>query len=98
MGIVLRVEGVADTDEVDAASAAAALCCLEALEHCGPGARATVVVSEGHLTFEIVDQDGRSADGLGGLLDRVEALDGLLTVDQPVGGGTRLAGSLPWAP
>ena len=97
-GIVLHVEGVADTDEVDAASAAAALCCLQALDHCGPGARATVAVSEGHLTFEIDDEDGRSADGLTGLLDRVEALGGLLTVDKPVGGGTRVAGSLPWAP
>lgn len=97
-GIVLNVEGVADREEVGAASAAAALSCLEALERCAPGARATVVVSEGHLTFEIIDEGGGSADGLAGLVDRVEALDGLLRVDKPVGGGTRLAGSIPWAP
>ena len=94
-GIPLHVD-IPETDELDAASAAAALCCLEALEHGGPGARATVVVSQEHLTFEIVDAEEQSADGLGCLLDRVEALDGVLTIDTSEGGETRVAGSLPW--
>jgi signal transduction histidine kinase len=94
-GITLDVD-IAETEELDAASAAAALCCLEAFEHSGPGARATVVVSEEHLTFEIVDAEERSAEGLARLVDRVEALNGRLTIDTTEGAGTRVAGSLPW--
>jgi len=94
--VTLHVD-VAETHDLDAASSAAAVCCLEALEHAGPGARASVALSEeGHLTFEIVDAD-ESAEWLSDLLDRVEALDGRLTIETPEGGGTRVAGSLPWS-
>jgi signal transduction histidine kinase len=94
-GIILDVD-IAETDELDAGSAAAALCCLRALEHAGPRARATVVVSEEYLTFEIVGAEEPSAEGLARLLDRVEALNGRLTIDRTEGDGTRVAGSLPW--
>jgi signal transduction histidine kinase len=36
-------------------------------------------------------------DGLRGLHDRVEALDGSLEVDSPAGGGTRVRARLPIA-
>ena len=33
--------------------------------------------------------------GLQGMVDRVRALDGQLEIDSPVGGGTRIAATLP---
>ncbi|HEX4678438.1 MAG TPA: sensor domain-containing protein [Gaiellaceae bacterium] len=53
------------------------------------------------LVLEIAD-DGRGGakpdgDGLRGLRRRVEALDGMLTIDSPSGGGTRLRAELPCA-
>ena len=39
--------------------------------------------------------DAERGSGLRGLADRVAALDGTLTVDSPVGGGTRLRAELP---
>ena len=80
------------------------LCCLEALEHAGAEARATVTVrkEDGAIAFEVVEQGGRSEAagrgldaGLDGLRDRVEALGGWLTVSSDPRGGTRLSGSLP---
>ena len=81
------------------------LCCLEALEHAGAGARAAVTVrdEEGALAFEVVE-DGvarsagaaaRSDAGLDRLRDRVEALGGRLTIRSEPGRGTRVSGSLP---
>ena len=77
-------------------------CCLEVLERAGEGARVMVSVrdEEGALAFEIVDDGaGSAATASGGLLDglrdRVEALDGQLTVQSELGQGTRVSGSLP---
>ncbi len=56
----------------------------------------------GSLMIEVED-DGiggaRTEDGSGlrGLTDRVEALGGRLTIQSPVGGGTRLVGEIPCA-
>jgi signal transduction histidine kinase len=54
----------------------------------------------GVLALEINDDGVGGADaargsGLRGLADRVAALDGHLTVDSPVGGGTRLTAVIP---
>jgi signal transduction histidine kinase len=72
-------------------------CCLEALEHAGPGARATVTVrdEDGAVAFEVVEDGSGSGAGLERLRDRVEALGGRLTIRAEPGRGTRVAGSLP---
>ena len=72
-------------------------CCLEALEHAGAGARATVTVrdEDGAVAFEVVEDGSRSGAGLERLRDRVEALGGRLTIRSEPGRGTRVSGSLP---
>jgi signal transduction histidine kinase len=72
-------------------------CCLEAFEHAGPGARATVTVRDGDgaVAFEVVEDGSRSGAGLDRLRDRVEALGGRVTIRSEPGRGTRVAGSLP---
>jgi signal transduction histidine kinase len=81
-------------------------CWLDALEHAGGEARATVTVraEEAALTFEFVEEGARSAEAAGGaetrldrLRDRVEALGGRLAVESDSAGGTRVFGSLPLA-
>jgi signal transduction histidine kinase len=80
------------------------LCCLEALEHAGAGARATITVraEEGALAFEVVEDGARSAAetarsdaGFNRLRDRVEALGGRLTIRSAPGQGTGVSGSFP---
>ncbi|MGY1857952.1 sensor histidine kinase [Modestobacter sp. SYSU DS0290] len=63
-------------------------------------ARVTVVRQAGRLRVEVED-DGRGGavlapgHGLAGLADRLRAVDGVLAVDSPRGGPTRLIGDLP---
>jgi signal transduction histidine kinase len=78
-------------------AAAVYWCCLEALEHAGAGARATVTVrdEDGAVAFEVVEDGSRSGEGLDRLRDRVEALGGWLTIRSDAGRGTRVSGSLP---
>ena len=57
---------------------------------------------DGHLRLEIADDgvggaDPASGSGLRGLIDRVSALGGLLEIESPPGGGTRLVADLPLA-
>jgi signal transduction histidine kinase len=64
------------------------------------GAAVTARVQGGELRVEICDDGvgGASTDGhcgLGGLKDRVAALDGRLSVESPAGGGTRVCALLP---
>jgi signal transduction histidine kinase len=51
------------------------------------------------LVVEVSDDGAGGANpagsGLQGLVDRVEALGGMLAVDSPAGGGTRLHARLP---
>ena len=77
----------------------------EALANVGKYARATsakirVVHDDGGLVVEIADDGVGGADatrgsGLRGLADRVEALDGRLQVDSPLGAGTVVRAELP---
>jgi len=59
-------------------------------------------VHDGRLTIEVADNgrggaDGNWGSGLQGLTDRVATLNGWLTVQSPVGGGTRLRAEIPCA-
>jgi signal transduction histidine kinase len=58
-----------------------------------PGALEVVVADDGVGGAEM---DGGS--GLRGLADRVAALEGELTLDSPLGGGTRLTARIPTRP
>lgn len=64
--------------------------------------RATVRVRrvDEDLSIEVDDDgiggaDPRSGSGLRGLADRLAALDGAMTVESPVGGGTRISARIP---
>jgi signal transduction histidine kinase len=52
------------------------------------------------LRIEVADDgiggaDPGSGSGLRGLVDRLSALDGTITIDSPVGGGTRISAQIP---
>ena len=64
--------------------------------------KATVRVSglADHLTIEVSDNgvggaDPRAGSGLRGLADRLAALDGTISVESPVGGGTKISAQIP---
>jgi signal transduction histidine kinase len=73
------------------------LSCLEALEHAGADAPATITVrqEDGALAFDVVAAGTGSDAELEWLRDRVEALGGRLTVGTERSGVTRISGSLP---
>ncbi|MFJ3303623.1 sensor histidine kinase [Streptomyces sp. NPDC086549] len=65
--------------------------------------RATVDVwqSDNRLMLQVVDDGVGGADvsagsGLAGLAERLDAVDGILVVDSPSGGPTRVTAELPW--
>ena len=63
-------------------------------------ARVRVQRADGHAVVEVADDgvggaDAKGGSGLCGLVDRVEALGGRLTVTSPAGAGTRLRAELP---
>lgn len=86
-------------------AAAAYYVCAEALANVAKHAVASRVRLElterpGWLRVAVVDDGIGGADpshgsGIGGLVDRVEALGGALTVSSPTGGGTSVAAELP---
>jgi signal transduction histidine kinase len=64
------------------------------------GARITIRRQPGRLVVEVSDDgagDARAEGGSGlrGLADRVASVGGVLRVDSPPGGGTRLEADLP---
>jgi signal transduction histidine kinase len=63
-------------------------------------AEVTARVADGELRIEVCDNGvggarGDHATGLGGLEDRVSALDGRLVLESPPGEGTRVCAQLP---
>jgi signal transduction histidine kinase len=65
--------------------------------------RATVDVwrSQDRLMLQVMDDGRGGADtsagsGLAGLTERLDAVDGILAVDSPVGGPTTITAELPW--
>ncbi|WP_037674352.1 sensor histidine kinase [Streptomyces griseus] len=56
---------------------------------------------ENRLMLQVVDNgvggaDASGGSGLAGLAGRLDAVDGILVVDSPVGGPTRVTAELPW--
>jgi signal transduction histidine kinase len=100
----IRVDGLGRyAPEVEAA---VYFSCLEALQNVAKYAEAssatvTLEQSNGHLTFEVVD-DGRGFDpqaertgtGLQGIADRLGALHGEVTIRSGPGAGTRIRGRI----
>jgi signal transduction histidine kinase len=78
----------------------------ELLQNIGKHSRArsaTVDVwrSENRLMLQVVDDgvggaDASAGSGLAGLAERLDAVDGILVVDSPAGGPTRVTAELPW--
>jgi signal transduction histidine kinase len=72
-----------------------------AIRHAGAAEVSIGVTSEGHVMAVTIADDGRggadpaAGSGLRGLLDRVAALGGRLTVTSPQGGGTIVTAELP---
>jgi signal transduction histidine kinase/uncharacterized protein YhfF len=65
--------------------------------------RVRVALSGRTLEIEVTDDgvggaSASSGSGLRGLADRIEALGGTLTLESPLGEGTRIAASIPLAP
>ncbi|MFE9173147.1 sensor histidine kinase [Streptomyces kebangsaanensis] len=57
--------------------------------------------TENRLMLQVVDDGAGGADlskgsGLAGLTERLDAVDGILVVDSPAGGPTRVTAELPW--
>ncbi|MFC9312471.1 sensor histidine kinase [Streptomyces sp. NPDC057011] len=73
-------------------------------KHAGPDARGAGVEvwREGARLLIRVSDDGRGGaaasggSGLAGLGERLDAVDGVLVVDSPAGGGTTVTAELPW--
>ncbi len=96
-GVRVSFELAAGARYPPAVAGAVYWCCLDAFEHAGAGARATVAVrdEEGAVAFEVVTDDSGSGAGLDRLRDRVEALGGRLAIRPEPGRGMRISGSLP---
>jgi signal transduction histidine kinase len=103
----VEIERVPDERLPAAIEAAAYFVVSEALANAVKHSHATsmsaVVASGGGSLVVEVDDDGiggaatRPGSGLAGLEDRVQALDGQLTLSSPAGSGTRLRAELPYA-
>ncbi len=93
-----------------AIEAAAYYVAAEALANVAKYAEATLAEvrvaedeEEGAIVVEVTDDGVGGADpsrgsGLEGLVDRVETLDGALSVESPPGGGTHVRATIPMAP
>ncbi|WP_369233914.1 sensor histidine kinase [Streptomyces sp. R21] len=78
----------------------------ELLQNISKHSRATMAMVdvwrvENRLMIQVTDNGVGGADvsggsGLGGLAERLDAVDGILVVDSPVAGPTRITAELPW--
>ncbi|HEV2814543.1 MAG TPA: ATP-binding protein, partial [Solirubrobacteraceae bacterium] len=100
-----NVEIVADERPPLAVEATAYFVVCEALANAARYSDASAVEvavlrSDGMLVVAVTDDgkggaDPRTGSGLGGLTDRVAALEGTLIVHSPAGGGTRVEAVIP---
>jgi signal transduction histidine kinase len=106
--VPVDVEVALDERPPDAVETAAYYVVAEALTNVGKHAGATAAGvdirrAEERLLIEVRDDGHGGAartpgSGLEGLAQRAEALDGVLTIDSPVGGPTMIRAELPWKP
>jgi signal transduction histidine kinase len=96
-GVTAVVEVPARADYPPEVSAAVYWSCVEALSSASSGSQATVSVREpdGALTFEVAIAGHLPEGRLDRLRDRIEALDGRLTVDEAQDLRSRVQGWLP---
>jgi signal transduction histidine kinase len=101
-GVATRVRVAEGTALPPQLAATVYSCCVATFEQVGAGTRSTITVREedGMLAFEIVTNgsNSASADDLGPIRDRVEALGGRLTIESEPGQPFRISGSLPISP
>jgi signal transduction histidine kinase len=104
--LVVRVDVALDERPPETVETAAYFVVAESLANAGKHANAanvdiTVWRVDGRLVVEVADDGSGGADaagnGLRGLERRVEALDGTLDVESPVGGGTIVRAVMPCA-
>ncbi|HMJ32418.1 MAG TPA: ATP-binding protein [Baekduia sp.] len=104
--VALRVDGLDERLSPAIESAAffvVSKAIVNAVKHAGPGSLIVALErADGHLRIEVGDRGaGRvrlDGGGMRGMVDRVAALDGTLTVDARPGGGTRVAAVIPCGP
>jgi signal transduction histidine kinase len=95
-GVTVMVDVPAAADYPDEIGAAVYWSCVEALSSASAGSQAAVTVREadGALTFEVAIPGQLPRERVDRLRDRIDALDGRLTVDED-GLGARVHGWLP---
>jgi signal transduction histidine kinase len=103
--VPVEITGVPDEPLPRPVEAAVYFVTAEALTNVAKYAQAThasvcLDVDDGRARLEVRDDgvggaDSSAGGGVAGLCDRVEALDGKLTVDSPPGGGTTVTAEIP---
>ena len=95
-GVTVLVDAPAGADYPPGISAAVYWSCVEALSSASPGSEATVsvLIAEGAIAFEVAVAGRHPAARLDRLRDRIEALDGRLSVENE-DRGSRVHGWLP---
>ena len=96
-GVTILVDVPAGADHPPEITAAVYWSCVEALSSASRGSHATVSVldADGGLTFEVAIAGHHPEGRLARLRDRIEALDGRISVDEGQAGGSRVHGWLP---
>lgn len=96
-GVTVRVDAPASAGYPPEISAAVYWSCADALSSAPRGSQATVSVrdSDGGLSFEIAIAGHVAGDGLERLRDRIEAVDGRVSVGDQPDGSSRVQGWLP---
>ena len=96
-GVTILVDVPSAADYPPEVSAALYWSCVEALSSAPRGSQATISVfdADGVLSFEVAVAGHYPEGRLDRLRDRIEALDGRVSVDDRRGGGSRIHGWLP---
>jgi len=96
-GVTAVIDVPAGADYPPEISTAVYWSCVEALSSASRGSQATVSVldADGAVTFEVAVAGHHPEERVERLRDRIEALDGRVSVDDRQDGGSRVHGWLP---